>query len=134
MPTLSLGQGLNKITAMGSSDVPSGLLTTVTGSASDWSIQVDWTAPFFDLTPISYEVEYEEDGGSFEGTVTITHPTVTHTFTGLSDGIYRVRVRAIYAGGNSDWVTSNSIVDTFITVDFRFNELTHSLQFARGGF
>jgi hypothetical protein len=134
MPSLGiLVSNKNAFVGGGSVSSPTNLVVTPSGSANNWTLTAEWTAPTED-TPSSYEISYSEDGGAFTGTQTVNHPTTTYAFTGLTDGIYMVRVRAVYADGTSPYLTSDFIYDTFITVDFRFDELTHSMQFARGGF
>lgn len=71
------------------------------------SIQVDWLAPLRG-TPDSYQVELNE-GGTWGNQQTITPPTTTYTYSGLSAGNYFVRVRSVYADGNSSWRSSGAI-------------------------
>ena len=105
MPTLCNRLSINSIVASGAAfEVPSGVTATPSGTANNRTITADWTAP--STAPQSYQVEYSYNGGAFTGTQAVAHPTVTYDFTGLEDGFYRVRVRAIYADGNSSWVVS----------------------------
>jgi len=129
---LGLSLTLSKSVGAISVEAPTDLIVTPSGSANNWILSASWTAPVD--TPDTYEVSYSEDFSPFTGTQIVTHPTVSYAFTGLTDGIYRVQVRAISNSLPSSYLISDPIYDTFITVDLRFNERTHSLQFARGGF
>jgi predicted phage tail protein len=106
MPSLSLGQGLNKITAMGGVALSpvSSISISTSGSTNNRTITATWDAPI-EGTPINYQVEISSNGGPFTDTQTVGG--LTYDFTGLADGVYLVRVRAVYSDGNSSWVVSD---------------------------
>jgi Fibronectin type III domain len=73
------------------------------------SITLNWIAPAAG-SPTSYQVE--RTAGVFPVWVdlqTVTPPTTTYTYSGFSASTYYVRVRAVYAAGNSSWTQSGAI-------------------------
>jgi predicted phage tail protein len=72
------------------------------------AITINWQAPATG-SPTSYQVQRSGDGITWGNQQTVTPPTVTYTYSGLSAGTYFVRVRAVYATGNSSWTQSGAI-------------------------
>ena len=91
--------------------------TGLTVTASSQQLDISWTAPATG-TVTGYDVHYTssttvgdddpaQGGGSASGWWDPGHSGTgtTHTVSGLSNGTtYRMRVRAVYAGGSSAWV------------------------------
>ena len=76
----------------------------------DGTLTATWTAPPLTGSPVSsYTLELT---GSTAGVVTVTEPSTSHTFTGLTNGVrYTVRVRAVNkAPDPSGWSDSASEV------------------------
>jgi len=72
------------------------------------SVTLNWSAPASGA-PTSYQVQRSTDAITWGNQQVVTPPTVTYTYSALSAGIYFVRVRAVYAGGNSSWIQSGAI-------------------------
>jgi hypothetical protein len=104
MPSLTLSLALPRPSISGGFAAPGNVTATSSGTANNRTITADWDAPAD--APNTYDVEYSYNGGAFTGTQSISHPTTTYDFTGLDDGIYQVRVRAVYASGESIYVVS----------------------------
>lgn len=92
------------------------------GPVTTFGITTTWQLPSdTDITITGYEMEYEQIAApvtAWTGTQLV--PNLTGTFTGLPEGVYRVRVRTLHAGGPSDWVTSSNI-NAFINISFNWN-------------
>ncbi len=74
--------------------------------ANETSLTVGWTE---NGTSTSWEVEIVPQGSNFTGSgfIITSNP---YTFTGLStDVCYKINIRSICAGGNSDWVTQQNL-------------------------
>lgn len=106
---MPLGVGLNR--SRSSRTKFPGVRNFSTSHTSD-SITLNWDPPASG-TPTSYEVEI--NGGDQQ---TVTPPTTTYTYSGLSAGSYTVRVRVVYADGNSGWTQSGAIALGSASLDF----------------
>lgn len=130
MSALGLGLGLQRAALVGEEFgiPPTNLIATPSLVSNVYQIAISWTAPVGD-TPVDYTVQRQEVlDGVWGNDVTIVHPTVTHTYTSLPDGRYRVRVRANYgANPSSNWVTSG-IITAFITERFTFDNRYHAVR------
>ncbi len=91
-------------------------LTATRSDTDETKITVTWTAPSSGDTPTGYDVEYKQDGGNTWNTgTTVTHPTVTHTFTVAGGSSYQYRVRAFRTLTSTNeklegsWTTSGTV-------------------------
>ncbi len=73
------------------------------------SITLMWAAPSSG-TPTSYQAQLSLDGLTWGSQQSVSPPTATYTYSGLSAGTYFVRVRVVYASGNSGWTQSGEIL------------------------
>lgn len=84
---------------------PPGVPTSLVGTPSIYTAELDWSAPVSGGSPSSYEVRI--DGGA----ATDVGLVLTHTFTGLDPlTTYTLEVRAKNASGSSAWASVS--VDT----------------------
>lgn len=124
MPGLGLSIGVWRGGASSAFAPIRNLTTTPTAD----SIQVDWFAPSRGI-PDSYQVELSE-GGVWGNQQSVTPPTTTYTYSGLSAGTYFVRVRSIYSGGSSSWRTSGEID---ISVTYELEVTTYQANIIANG-
>lgn len=106
---------------------------------NNWDLNAFWLAPTgTEFLPTGYQIELQKTDvilpaiPSWGTQNSLTG--VTFSYTNLAEGIYKVRVRAQYAGGPSEWVESN-VVNSFLNLKFdlssKFN-LTGRGSFASG--
>jgi hypothetical protein len=79
------------------------------GTLDDRTITASWTSPV-DPVPTGYTVQLSTNGVTWGDTQSIAAPTTTAEYTGLADGAYYLRVRAVYSKGVSGWLTSGVIL------------------------
>jgi hypothetical protein len=93
-------------------DVP-GAPTIGTATGGSLQATVTWSAPSpLPISPITgYQVQYFATGASDWSSPIVTGSTATtFTVTGLAEGTYRFRVRAVNAGGVSAWSNESALV------------------------
>lgn len=126
-PYMSMALSLNlsrRVRAGGESfAAPSNVVIVSTDSTpGNRSHQLSFTAP--SPVPNSYELQQRVDGATWETASPSSSAGTTYTFSGLGDGIYQYRVRAVYGGGFSPWRISNTL-NAFINLYADFSNRYH---------
>jgi hypothetical protein len=103
-------------------------------SNGSWKISASWSSPVSIPFFVNYIIEIQQIVDTFPTWLNSQSiNTESYIYTLLTDGVYKVRVKAVYTFADSIWIESN-IVNAFTNMSFNTFSVPsfHTLSFSHG--